>query len=75
MEPEFTTAEQFIEDLEAGKIPVVIGLRAQGHIPTVEKMLEEGSSWAEIGKAIGWDGDTAKEWYGYELNSKSPTPH
>ena len=63
---EFTTAEQFIKDLMAGKIPVCIGLRAQGHLPTVEKMLREGATWEEIGKQIKWDADTVKEWYGYE---------
>lgn len=40
-----------------------IGLRAQGHVPIVEKMLADGSSWDEIGRAIGWHGSTAKDWY------------
>ena len=52
------------------KAPVCIGLRAQGHLPTIEKMLERGAAWDEIGKEIGWDGDTAKEWYEYEQGSK-----
>ncbi len=40
-----------------------IGLRQQGHIPTVERMLKDGATWTEIGKAIGWNGETAKDWY------------
>ena len=39
------------------------GLRAQGHIPTVERMLSEGKSWKEIGEAIGWCASTAREYY------------
>ncbi len=44
-------------------VPFKFGLRAQGHIPTVERMLSEGASWSEIGRAIGWDGDTARDFY------------
>lgn len=43
--------------------PVLFGLRAQGHIPTVEAMLRDGCTWTEIGRAIGWDGMTAKRFY------------
>jgi hypothetical protein len=43
--------------------PVRIGLVAQGHIPTIEKMLAKNKSWAEIGAAIHWEPNTAKEWY------------
>ena len=39
--------------------PVRLGLVAQGHIPTVEKMLAEKKSWKEIGDAIGWCHETA----------------
>lgn len=45
------------------KTPVVFGLRNQGHLPTVERMLAEGASWAEIGAEIGWDGETARRYY------------
>lgn len=56
-----------IEDLcnllkECGVTPK-IGLEAQGHIPKIEAMLAEGKAWSEIGKAIGWHGPTAHEWY------------
>lgn len=44
-------------------VPIVFGLRAQGHIPTVERMLAEGASWDEIGKEIGWDGAAAQRFY------------
>lgn len=52
-------------------VKVRIGLEQQGHIPTVEKMLAEGKSWQEIGDAIGWDGATAKQWYGFYLERKA----
>lgn len=44
-------------------VRVVFGLEAQGHIPTVEAMLAEGHTWREIGRSIGWDGETAKQYY------------
>lgn len=43
--------------------PVVFGLKAQGHLPTIGRMLGQGKTWEEIGKAIGWCPDTAKEHY------------
>lgn len=52
---------------------VVFGLRAQGHIPTVEAMLREGFSWADIGQEIGWDGETAKRFY--ELDADHRAEH
>ena len=46
-----------------------IGLEAQGHIPTVERMLAEGHSWDEIAKAVRWsDGEVVRKWYGYYLD-------
>jgi hypothetical protein len=53
-----------------GNTPFQFGLAAQGKIPTVEKMLAAGSTWDEIGNAIGWDGATAKRFYGYYLEDK-----
>lgn len=43
--------------------PVVFGLEAQGHIPTIERMLDEQKTWDEIGKEIGWCPRTAMEHY------------
>ena len=43
--------------------PVLFGLVQQGHIPTIERMLEEGATWGQIGKEIGWCPETAKEHY------------
>jgi hypothetical protein len=43
--------------------PIRFGLYAQGHIPTVERMLQEGKTWDEIGTAIGWIGSTAEQHY------------
>ena len=42
---------------------VLFGLKAQGHLPTIERMLENGATWEEIGKKIGWCPETAKEDY------------
>lgn len=39
---------------------VRFGLRDQGHLPTVSRMLAEGKSWQGIGAAIGWEPATAK---------------
>ncbi len=49
-----------------GDTPVLIGLRQQGHMPTVERMVREGKTWEEIGSAIGWDGKAAHDWYEVE---------
>ena len=43
--------------------PILFGLKAQGHIPTIERMLKDGATWKEIGKKIGWYPETAKEDY------------
>lgn len=43
--------------------PFAFGLEAQGHIQTVETMLDNGSDWKAIGNAIGWDGATAEQYY------------
>jgi hypothetical protein len=51
--------------------PVAFGLRAQGHLPTIEQMLREGAPWAEIGRKIGWCPDTAREWYEREVVASS----
>jgi hypothetical protein len=53
------------------RTPVVFGLRAQGHIPTIERMLAEGASWPEIGDAIGWCPDTAREWFKRDQEANS----
>ncbi len=42
---------------------MVMGLRAQGHVPTVMQMLCDGATWKDIGAAIGWDGDAAHDWF------------
>lgn len=51
--------------------PVLFGLRAQGHIPTIERMLAEGKSWDVIGDVIGWCGETAQRHYGWHLEAKA----
>lgn len=47
---------------EAG-LTIEFGLRQQGHVPTVERMLSEGKTWEEIGCAIGWCPKAAQDWY------------
>ena len=56
-----------MNELLAAKVK--FGLRAQGHFPIIEKMIAENRSWEEIGKAIGWDGNTAKEYWNREANA------
>lgn len=46
-----------------GNAQVVFGLKKQGHIPTIQKLLAEGKHWDEIGKTIGWCPITAREHY------------
>jgi hypothetical protein len=43
--------------------PFLFGVKLQGHIPTIERMLEEGATWEQIGEEIGWCPETAKEHY------------
>lgn len=58
--------EEFDALLRSGNVKVLIGLRQQGHIETVERMLTEGKTWDEIGATIHWHGPTAKRWYEME---------
>jgi len=51
-------------------VPFKFGLEAQGHIPTIEKMLTEGKSWEEIGETIHWLPKTAEEHYEQYTDSK-----
>lgn len=48
-------------------VPLVIGLRQQGHMLTVEQMLRDGKAWDEIGEAIGWHGPTVRDWWAREV--------
>lgn len=66
--------KRLAELLGDADVKVQIGLRQQGHIPTIERMLAEGASWGEIGKALGWHGPTAKEWYEAEKDREEATP-
>ena len=49
---------------------ILFGLKAQGHIPTIEHMLNKNCSWDEIGKEINWIGSTAKKHYQEYLDIK-----
>ncbi len=56
--------DRLLKDLDILlNMPVLFGLEAQGHIPTIEQMLSENKTWDEIGKTIGWLPDTAQEHY------------
>ncbi len=44
---------------------VQIGLVTQGHIPTIERMLEGGALWRDIGHAINWDPAIAAQHYAH----------
>ena len=61
------------EKILLNNTPVLFGLEAQGHIPTVEHMLNKDCSWDEIGKEINWIGDAVKEDYKEYLSRKSKT--
>ena len=58
-----TETDQEIKDT-LGKLPVVFGLRQQGHVPTIRQMLLDGHSWKDIGTAIGWMPETAERHFG-----------
>lgn len=53
-------------DEEVLKIPVRVGLRQQGHMETVARMLLDGKTWEEIGAEIHWHPETAKHWWSFE---------
>lgn len=71
LEPD--AVKDLCEILREGKIQVRFGLVAQGHIPTIEKALSDGKSWAEIGKLIGWCPKTAEKYY-KEWKTERSTP-
>lgn len=52
-------------------VPFQFGLKAQGHVPTIETMLSEGKTWKEIGKKIGWCPKTAQKYWGWYLEQKA----
>ena len=43
--------------------PVLFGLRAQGKFDLVDRMVKEGKSWEDIGRAIGWMPDAVRKHY------------
>jgi len=66
--------EEFAKKLDDANLVVVFGLEQQGHIKTIEDMLEKfGHSyrtWEEIGKKINWCPLTAASWYVRYLTKK-----
>jgi len=57
----------------ASGLRLAFGLRAQGHIPAIERMLAEARCWDEIGRVIGWCPKTAAKYYGREREETTPT--
>lgn len=47
---------KFFAEIDKAGVIFQFGLKAQGHMPTVERMRGEGKSWAEIGDRMGWLG-------------------
>lgn len=68
--------EKLADALEKKGLKITFGLEQQGHIPTIEKMLDEFGSarseyvWEKIGKEIGWCHKTAAFWYCEYLRGK-----
>ena len=65
--------ELLAELLEESGLKIQFGLEAQGHIPTIEALLADGADWEAIGKAIGWHGPTARQYWERHL-ARTVTP-
>jgi len=50
-------------------VKIAFGLRQQGHIPTIERMLAEGADWDAIGREIGWCPQTAEQHWNWHLEA------
>jgi hypothetical protein len=46
---------------------VSFGLKQQGHLTKIKKMLNSGANWKEIGEEISWCHETAKRHYLYHF--------
>lgn len=67
--------------IPAKKVKVVFGLEAQGHLPTIERILNKWNDevdmtysihvWEEIGREIGWCPFTAALHYFNYMNKKN----
>ena len=67
-------AEELGHLLDEAGLVAVFGLKKQGHLETIERLLADGSSWEAIGAAIGWDGATAKQHWGWHLERQRIEP-
>lgn len=63
--------DDLCELLDGAGMQIKFGLRQQGHMDTVRAMLDEGKSWEEIGKVIGWHGPTAQRFFAIESEAES----
>jgi hypothetical protein len=78
--PELPESIKYLADaIEKKGAKIAFGLEQQGHIPTIEKMLNEFGSakseyiWEKIGKEIGWCPRTASLYYLEYLRNKKTT--
>ena len=62
--------EELMDAICKPGVKVKFGLEQQGHISTIEEMLDRHCSWDEINKAIGWAGDAANKSYIRHLRKK-----
>lgn len=71
--------EKLANAISEKKLTVKFGLEQQGHIPTIERILNElGSNeyaWQTIGKEIGWCHKTAAYWYIDYLRNHQQSKH
>ena len=49
--------------IDKKNMKIAFGLEAQGHIPTIDKMLDGTNDWDTIAKEIGWVTETAMRCY------------
>lgn len=65
-------AKQLDALLKDAGLVAKFGLRQQGHMQTVERMLRDHASWDAIGKAIGWAGSAVAESFATEQSIEYP---
>lgn len=63
MKDKSNVEEELMDAMCKPGVKVKFGLEQQGHISTIEEMLDRHCSWGEINKAIGWAGDAASKSY------------
>jgi len=66
--------QHLVDKMEEKNLKIAFGLEQQGHIPTIERILEECGcneyAWQKIGKEINWCPKTASYYYIKYLRNK-----